>query len=511
MGRGKDEAVVRIFHTGSGRALRRIERDVPLWERHILDRLVEGLIDIPVFLTDARGKITTQSPALEMMLGYSSAETIGRSASEFIVGGKTVAQAILKKLLKHGQVIRHKVQMKAKDGQSMRCALTAKVVKDTGGRVAGMVGSLHNIDSTGDIGKDFDSEGAPSVAWGQRREKAIVWLDIRNRIIRLDKAAQRIFGYSEHEVAGRGLSMILPDRRTRFWVSREIRKRADDRGAIRDFEISTVDRNGRTLRLNTNWTPLHDDAGRIIGEEIAIEELTEPSSFQFRQINPGTRMTAGLVAARIAHEVKNPLGSLYLNVEMLGSYIKVIADEELRKEALGIVESVMSAIGRLESIAREFLICAGATRMRVRRQSISEMLFELQRFMKEEMASRNIEFINEFSEHLPEIDFDRDRMKDAILNLYENAADAMPDGGKVKSFLRLSGGCIEIRISDTGSGVSDEDIERLFEPFFTTKEAGTGLGLSIVEGTMMAHGGTVECLRHSSDGAVFLIKLPLDH
>lgn len=214
--------------------------------------------------------------------------------------------------------------------------------------------------------------------------------------------------------------------------------------------------------------------------------------------------------ARIAHEVKNPLASIYLNIELLASHLKHIPDEQIRKEALDIAESLMSEIEHLESIAREFLSNRCALRVRLRLQSLSDVLLGLQRFMKKEMESRNVEFVNEIPQDLPKVYFDEERMKEAIMNLYENAADAMPSGGKIKSCVRLSGKWMEIRISDTGHGVSDADAERLFEPFFTTKKAGTGLGLSIVEEILTAHGGSVEFMTDRMEGAVFLLRLPLE-
>jgi C4-dicarboxylate-specific signal transduction histidine kinase len=194
----------------------------------------------------------------------------------------------------------------------------------------------------------------------------------------------------------------------------------------------------------------------------------------------------GNPGALIAHEVKNPLASICINVEMLASYFKSIPDVKERKEAVEIAQSVLREVERLGSIACRFLSDGSVREVRPCLQSLSDMLLELQLFMKKEMESRNIEFVNEFPEELPKVCFDKEPMREVFLNLYENAADAMPNGGKIRSRARLSGEWMEMQVSDTGYGISDADAERLFDPFFTTKETGAGLGLPIVEDILKA-------------------------
>ncbi len=508
MNPGKDKARGGIFRTGSGQALRQIELAAMMWERRLLDTMVGGLLDAAVFFTDAQGKITSQSPALERLLGYPASETIGRSASDFLFGGKAARQAIRHKLSEQEQVIRRAVLVKAKSGRRLRCALTAKVVKDAGGRVAGVVGSLQSRSDA--IGSDGEQR-CPNTHSSAREAggKAVIWLDGDGHIIRWDESAGVMFGYTKSEVIGRSLSMILPDRRARFRIAKAVHDEADEQESARSLDILVTDRSGAALRLETVSKLLRDEAGKVTGREISFSELTGSGSAQFEQTELPFAGPAGQTAARIAHELKNPLSAIYLNIEMLDSLLKLIPDEGARKEAREIIGSVMIEVEHLESVTREFLAKGAAPPMHFCSQSLSEMMLELQRFMEKEMKSLNIIFVNDFQESLPDLCFDKNRMREVILNLYENAADAMPNGGKIESTACLCGNWLEIRISDTGSGVSDADAEKLFEPFFTTKEMGTGLGLSIVEETLRAHGGAIEFLPDPAEGTVFLMRLPL--
>ncbi|NQU08731.1 MAG: PAS domain S-box protein [Candidatus Abyssubacteria bacterium] len=417
---GEEDAGTNMLRSASSGRVRAKSRVPPLWEREVLDRLVEGLVHVPVFLTDAQGTITSQSPALADMLGYSPSETIGRSAGEFLGGGEAWRRQMLADLLESDRTISLTVPVRAKDGKTLNCTLSARVVKDRDGRVAGIVGSLQSVQD--------DKDSRRKLRPGTQRPAS--------------------------SDPGSGSA-----KETRY-----------KRGILAAWSIGT-----QTDEANAR--------------KLALTEQT---------------------AARIAHEVKNPLASIYLNVEMLESLLKHIPDEKNRNEASELVMSVMSEIKHLRVITREYLKYAHVPQMRFRRQSLHKMLGQLQGLVKEEMESLNVRFVNVFAKNMPNICFDKDRMKEAILNLYKNSADAMPNGGEIKTSTVVSDKWAEIHISDTGSGIADIDTKKLFEPFFTTKKAGTGLGLPIAQDTVCAHGGNME-FRSSrpGEGTNLVVRLPL--
>jgi PAS domain S-box-containing protein len=361
-----------------------------LWEREILDHLVQGLVGVPAFLTDAQGLITSLTPSLEGILGYPASAVIGRSAREFWMGSDDDGMKILKELAIRDRVVDVEVSIRAKTGEEVPCRVTAAVVKDSRGRVAGIVGSL--------------GESPAAIQCGRG-------------------------GYA---------------------------KKDDTRRAAHD------------------------------GVPTALE-----------------------AAALIAHEVKNPLASMYLNVEMLGDHIECIPNEAIRVESRELVDSMIGEIERLRDITREHLERASASHVRFRAQSLGKTLLELQRFMHKEMELRQVEFANTFCPREPDLLFDRERLKEAVMNLYKNSADAMPEGGEIITVTRVVDGWAEILISDTGPGISAADAESLFRPFFTTKEGGTGLGLTIVEEILEEHGGGIEVRREPGEGMLLVLRLPL--
>lgn len=479
-----------------------------LGEREVLDRLVEELPDIAVLLTDARGIITSHSATMEKLLGYCRDDTVGHSAAEFILRGDI--EGILNELTKSERIDGREVTMKAKDGRKLQCLLTAKVLKNREGRVAGVVGILRDVTREKDLERKLRHEANYLANLAANSADAIIGFDNSGRIRSWNRGAQVIFGYDQHEAIGRGLSLIVPDRRVHRRVLKDIRERIGESGSLRSSEIPAVDRTGRNLYLNVTWTLMRDETGTPIGKSAVIRDATERKRLQASELHAQRLAVVGRMTAGIAHEVKNPLASIRLNIEMLESELAQIAEREISKEVGELIESVMKEVERLERITGEYLDYARIPKMRFHRQCLHETLKELQGFMRKEMESRKIKFVNVFSESLPKIYFDKERVKEAILNLYKNSAEAMPHGGRITTVTAVSDDWAEIVISDTGLGIRRVDAEKLFEPFFSTKSAGTGLGLPIARDIIGAHGGSIEFHPKPGEGASFLLKLPLE-
>jgi PAS domain S-box-containing protein len=507
MSGGQSEPAADFFRLGRRRPAEKVVPDAPLWGREILDRLVQGLAEAPVFLTDAKGIVTSVSPAIERLLGYSPSEIIGRPATRFGIGNNAELKQILEQLAICDRIAGVKMAIRTNAGKKVRCKLAASVVKDSRGRVAGIVGSLYDQ-------KDSEDDVETSAKTDTHVEflldgdsSALIWLDINNRIVRWSAGAEAIFGYSEHEITGSGLSELIPDRRTRFNISSSMDDSVRGWSSCLEHKINAVDKNGSKLHLESIWRFLRDESGKIIGKEILLYDFQQ--SARRRMTESSMSVIARQAAAMIVHEVKNPLSSISLNVEMLGEQIDRIPDEESRNEAVELISSVISEVDRLKYISQEYLKQATAPHTLFRSQSLHETLLELQRFMQKEMEFHNIEFVNTFDPGMRMVCFNRERLKEAIMNLYMNSADAIPDGGKISTVTRISDGWAEILISDTGPGVSESDIDRLFTPFFTTKKHGTGLGLAIVEEILNEHGGVIEVCQEPEYNTFFLLRLPL--
>jgi signal transduction histidine kinase len=218
----------------------------------------------------------------------------------------------------------------------------------------------------------------------------------------------------------------------------------------------------------------------------------------------------GRMVARVAHEVKNPVASIQLNLEMIESELEHIPNEQSRQEASELLRAVKRELDRLETVTRACLQFITIPRLQVRKHSLHHMLKRLQEFLIKEMRAREVEFVNDFSPDVPLVSFDEDRLEEAVLNLYKNAGDAMPDGGTIRTSTRVCGEWVEIRVSDTGPGIAEEYAERLFEAFVSSKSRGTGLGLTIARDILMAHGGTIALEPDGHEETTFILRLLID-
>ena len=214
----------------------------------------------------------------------------------------------------------------------------------------------------------------------------------------------------------------------------------------------------------------------------------------------------GQLAAGVAHELNNPLSTILLFSDVM---YKDTLEGDQRKEDLKLI---MDEAQRCKAIVKDLLNFA-------RQQDVLAQETDLQALVKEvifKINNRhkfdNIKFVQEFSADLPHIQADPAQLQQVFINLLNNAADAMEAGGTITILAKpLDGKTVEIRVADTGSGISPEHVERLFTPFFTTKPAGkgTGLGLSIVYGIIKMHRGQIYVQSEVGQGTTFVITLPV--
>jgi two-component system, NtrC family, sensor kinase len=217
----------------------------------------------------------------------------------------------------------------------------------------------------------------------------------------------------------------------------------------------------------------------------------------------------GRVSAQVAHEIRNPLSSIGLNVEMLQdqlgeSHFDSAAEA---KEARDLLASVMREVDRLTEITEDYLRLARLPTPSKRPEDLKKILEEVVGFAREELERAGVKIVSELADGLP-ISADEGQLRQVFLNLIRNAREAMPDGGTLTVRAAPTSALIEVRVSDTGTGIPPEVREKLFEPFFTTKPGGTGLGLSLSRQIVEAHGGRIDVESAPSRGTTFLLEFP---
>jgi two-component system, NtrC family, sensor kinase len=212
--------------------------------------------------------------------------------------------------------------------------------------------------------------------------------------------------------------------------------------------------------------------------------------------------TVGKMAAHVTHEIRNPLSSIALNLELLEEELPTSADE-----ANNLLRAIKAEVERLSGLSEQYLSVARQRPHEKRPEKLSEIVEEACEFVRRELEQAGIElaFENDTDDVLG---VDEAQIRQALLNLLRNAREAMPNGGRVNVRLRKgSDGGLDLIVDDEGVGMPSATRARLFEPFFTTKQHGTGLGLAITRQIAEAHGGHVRVESREPQGTRIVLHL----
>jgi two-component system sensor histidine kinase HydH len=210
--------------------------------------------------------------------------------------------------------------------------------------------------------------------------------------------------------------------------------------------------------------------------------------------------------ARLAHEIRNPLSSLDIHVQLLDEDLAGAAPATRQR-----LEIIRGELTRLEGIVKRFLRLASPSTLEVEPVEIASVVGHICKLLAPEAAVREVTITTEIPPGLPSLLADAVQLTQALLNLLINALQAVPRGGqiRVQAAAPVTEPILLLEVQDTGPGVPAEKLAAVFEPYFTTKEEGSGLGLWIAQQIAVAHGGTLEVTNAATGGAVFRLRLPL--
>jgi signal transduction histidine kinase len=224
---------------------------------------------------------------------------------------------------------------------------------------------------------------------------------------------------------------------------------------------------------------------------------------------------SGKVAAQLAHQIKNPLGSIALNVEMLQAELAALENHDSQRlphkaEAEDLLRSIQTEIDLLAELTENYLGFARLPLLDPRPTDVNEVVTELVDFLNAEMARGSVTITTDLSPHIPPAPLDHKQIKLAFANLMRNSLEAMDGGGRLRVATSANNGAVRIELSDTGGGVPKGDEEKIFELFYSTKAQGSGLGLTMTKKIVEDHGGTISCHSVPGAGTTFTVQVPLN-
>jgi signal transduction histidine kinase len=296
-----------------------------------------------------------------------------------------------------------------------------------------------------------------------------------------------------------------------FWDAHEITELRNcliKNGYTKDYEISMVNRHGKRLDVLVTANLRTNDQGEPGGFEGFIRDITAKKQFEKQLAQTKRLASVGQLAAGVAHEINNPLGVIKCYADLIK---KSTSDNSQTAKDVKIIKKHTESCQKIVDDLLNFSRISVPQRKKI---CIHDGVREVLAIMNKQLTERRIEVECQFGTHVPSITADPEKLKQVCLNIIMNAAQSIETQGRITietDFDHLKK-IVNIRIADTGAGISAKNQEKIFDPFFTTKKAGqgTGLGLSISYAIVRDHGGAILVKSALRRGSEFIISLPAD-
>lgn len=377
-------------------------------------------------------------------------------------------------------------EVKTLEGSGDELGLVSRKISQVGQQLRG----VHEIFST-------MRENMNSVMAGL--EDGLLLFTRDARAVMVSPAAEKFLGAPSGEFLGRRVTDIFPPGHP---LHNALHIEGDELSEI-TAEVN-LETNDGPKRVNVSVQAIQE-AGERIGALVTLRDLDSLESID-TQLQVSERLAAlGRITAGVAHEVKNPLNSMRLWLENLKESLSPENDGASQQA----VQVLDKEIDRLDQVVKRFLDFTRPMDVRLEATQLADLLKEVLEIAKPQLQKSNIQLAQLLPIDVPEVYVDRALLKQAVLNLVLNAAEAMPNGGQLRLVLSRRGEMAEITVGDTGKGIPPENQQKIFQLFFTTRPGGSGIGLASTFRIVQLHNGSIDFTSEVGRGTTFRIELPL--
>ena len=483
--------------------------------------LVHSIVDYAIFMLDTEGYVTSWNAGAERIKGFQPDEIIGKHFSNFYRSEDREAgmpAKVLETARRDGRFEGEGWRVR-KDGSRFWASVVIDAIKDDDGKLVGFAKITRDMTEKRAVQQALlEAEQRFRILVQGVTDYAIYMLDTDGRVTNWNAGAERIKGYSPEEIIGEHFS--------RFYTPEDFDAGVPHKALSIAREVGRYEAEGWRRRKDGTrfWASvvidaIRDEQGELLGFAKITRDMTEKREAQRKleesreQLFRAQKMEAlGQLTGGLAHDFNNLLTAILGACELA---IRNIDDPDKLRRML---EGVRNSAQRGAGLTKQLLAFARAQQLEIRQIDLKDFFADIATLIRPSLRS-NIEVVTEISDQLWPVDSDAGALELALLNLAFNARDAMKDGGTLKISAHnvvlegapegLKGEHVALRLSDTGTGMSPEVMDRVFEPFFTTKSfgEGTGLGLSQVFGFAKQIGGAITVDSEPGKGATFTIYL----
>lgn len=342
--------------------------------------------------------------------------------------------------------------------------------------------------------KDFSENIVESLNVG------VLAVDFEGRVESWNTQLEQLIGVPRREAVGRKLEEVLP-----LDLVAEVAARATDEHVSSIYKFHLRNRAGRALVVNVSMAPLVGKSGERIGRLILVDDISQRVRLEEQMLQTEKLTSLGLLAAGVAHEVNTPLAVISNYIQMLA---KQMPGDDPRHS---LIEKIVKQTFRASEIVNNLLNFSRTGAAEFTEVNLNGVIEETLSLVTHPFRTARVNVIKLLQPDLPSVLGSTNRLQQVFLNLFMNARDAMPSGGMLEVRTGANNGCVEVEVTDTGTGIPRENIHRIFDPFFTTKSSGrgTGLGLSVSYGIIKEHAGKIDVRSTLGKGTSFRLEFPV--
>ncbi len=340
----------------------------------------------------------------------------------------------------------------------------------------------------------------------------VIVTDASNKVLIWNRAAEEMTGIAGAEAIGKQMNTVFSDNPAAVSL---IEKTLKSGRSYSDYEAEIMIRHGSLRPVGLVTSVLMDGEGIPLGVILTVRDQTGVRDLKERMRRSDRLATLGMIAAGIAHEVKNPLVGIRGAAQLMKS--------ELRsgKSLDEYLDVILKEADRLNSVLEGILDFTRLKPREMKGHNVHSILDRVLLLNEQNVRQNGVVLSRMYDPSLPDITGNQDQLVQVFLNIVKNAVEAMPKGGRLTIMTRMSDlfttvqsdgrkyQLMVVKVSDTGAGIKPQDLQNIFTPFFTTKDRGVGLGLALSYQIVQEHLGTIRVESQEKEGTTFSVYLPL--
>jgi PAS domain S-box-containing protein len=478
--------------------------------RTLFERVRHGL-----FISSKEGKFLDCNKALLDMLDYPTKEEfLSINIAQNLYIHPEDRKTFQERMERDGYVKDMEVEFKKKDGEKITVLLTGHPIKNESGEVVAYEGINLDITERKRIENELREANEFFMNLIESSVDGIIAADMKGNIFIFNKGAEALTGYAAEEVIGKlHITKIYPE-----GVAKEIMKklRSPEYGGVGKFvpsQLNVLNKAAEEIPIQLSATLIYDGEGKEVASvgiftdlrpRLNIEKKLQQTHLQL--VSSEKMASLGKLAAGIAHEINNPLGGILIYSSLM---IEDLPEEDSKR---GDLARIVQEASRCKDIVKSLLEFARQTEPKMEPTDINRAITDGLFFLENQALFHNVHIVKKLDPFLPFIRGNASQLKQVLINIIVNAAEAMHGNGTltITSYLSEDRKSVFLEFTDTGEGIAEENLTRIFDPFFTTKAIGkgTGLGLSTSYGIVESHGGKIRVRSKVGEGTTFTIELP---